>query len=161
MTVKTTAKKQFLSASNIAALTGLSVPRIDQLIGLGTVLLSHADKQAAEGSGNHRRVSLPTVYQFGITAALIKLGIPSKPSANAAKLYAMDQPGRIANCNFEFGRTLLLVKSIGAEIVNADSNSTIAGVFGRQIDGATILDLGRITTTIDEAIISTKGKDTK
>jgi hypothetical protein len=58
MTVKTV-KKQF-SAGDIAALTGLSVPRIDQLIGLGTLVLSHSEKQAA-GSGNKRRMDLPTV----------------------------------------------------------------------------------------------------
>jgi hypothetical protein len=154
MPVKTTAKKQFFSASNIAGLTGLSVPRIDQLIGLGTVVLSHSDKQAAEGSGNHRRVSLPTVYQFGITAALIKLGIPSKRAASAARLFAMDQPGRVANGHFEFGRTILLLKNNGAEILNVNSGASLDDVFGRPIDGATIIDLERITTTINKAIIS-------
>jgi hypothetical protein len=157
MTVKT-GKKQCFTASNIAALTGLGVPKIDQLIGLGTVVLPPSERQA-EGSGHHRRMGIPTVYQFAFVAALIKLGIPSKPAASAARLFAMDQPGRVANCHFEFGRTILLLKESGAEIVNADSESSLTDIFGRIIDGATIIDLARITTTIDEAIASTKGKD--
>lgn len=157
MTVKT-AKKQFFSASNIAALSGLSVPRIDQLVSLGTVVLSQSDKQVAEGSGNHRRVGLPTVYNFGIIAALMKLGIQSKPAANAARLFAMDQPGRVANGLYEFGRTILLLRNDSAEILNAEPGAALDDVFGRPLDGATIIDIGRITTAINEAIISTKGK---
>jgi hypothetical protein len=37
---------------------------------------------------------------------------------DAARLFAIEQPGRQASAVFEFGRTLLVMKTTGPQIVN-------------------------------------------
>jgi hypothetical protein len=55
---------------------------------------------------------------------------------------------------YEFGRTLLVVKKSGAEIVNAPFEASLTDICGRPFQEAIILDVGPIILAVDEAIIS-------
>jgi hypothetical protein len=60
---------------------------------------------------------------------------------------------RPANTLYEFGRTLLVVKNSGAEILNADFNDSLTDVCGRPFDAAIIIiiiiDIGQIVRAVD------------
>jgi hypothetical protein len=61
---------------------------------------------------------------------------------------------RAANELYEFGRTLLVVKSTGSEIVNAPFEASLTDICGRPFQEAIILDVGPIIKPVDEVLIS-------
>jgi hypothetical protein len=68
---------------------------------------------------------------------------------------------REANTLYEHGRTLLVVKSDGAEILNASFEASLTDICGRPFQAATIIDIGQIIKAVDENLISLKGKTIK
>ena len=144
--------------ADVSNTTGLSVQKLNQWDDRRITRPLRQDKRPA-GSGTCRLVCAATVHQIAITIAGIKLGITARRAADAAWLFTSDQPGRTANTLYPAGRTLLLVKSSGAEILNAPFKSTLTDICGRPFEAAIILDIGQIIKTVDDKLISTK-KDT-
>jgi hypothetical protein len=99
-------------------------------------------------------ISSDTAYQFAIFGKCTELGIKPRRAADAARLFAIEQPGRQASAVFEFGRTLLVMKTTGPQIVNVESNSSLTDVCGRLYDAAVIVDVGQIIAGVDEALNS-------
>jgi len=60
---------------------------------------------------------------------------------------------RQANTLFEFGRTLLVHKSTGTQIVNADFNASYTDIVGLPIEPAIVIDVARIVASVDDALI--------
>jgi hypothetical protein len=63
---------------------------------------------------------------------------------------------RLPNTLYEFDRTLLVVKTTRAEIINAPFESPLTDICGRPFEAAIILDIGQIIKATDEAIISNR-----
>jgi hypothetical protein len=138
--------------------TGISVAKQNQWYDRRTIKPSRPDKQPA-GSGSDRLVCAATVYQIAITATCVNLGISARQAAEAARSLADEQPGRAANQLYEFGRTLLVIKSTGTQIVNADFSASLTDICERPFAGALIIDVGPIVRAVDEALISLKKDD--
>jgi hypothetical protein len=66
---------------------------------------------------------------------------------------------RAANGLYEFGRTLLVLKKSGAEIVNAPFEASLTDICGRPFQSAIIVDIADVIKTIDKTLTSIK--DTK
>jgi hypothetical protein len=98
------------------------------------------------------------VPPFAVTNAGTRKRIPARRAAAAARLFAVQQPGRQANSLWEFGTTLLVIKQRAAEIVNAPFEASLSDICGRPFESATILNLTLIVKTVDEKLISIKGK---
>jgi hypothetical protein len=111
------------------------------------------------GSGSHRKISTEDVYLFAITDAGVRQGLPARRAAAAARLFAVQQPGRNSNSLFEFGVTLLVIKQRGADIVNAPFEASLSDICGRPFESATILNLTHIIKTVDDRLISLKEKN--
>jgi hypothetical protein len=122
----------------------------NQRLERGVIRPSYRDKKSG-GSGNYR-ISVETIYQYAITSECTKLGIPARRAAEAARLFSVAQPGRAANELFPFGRTLLKLKSTGAEIVNADFNASLTDVVGRPFESTTLIEIGPIVGAVDQAL---------
>jgi hypothetical protein len=60
---------------------------------------------------------------------------------------------RPANTLYEFGRTLLLVKASGTQIIKADFNASLTDICGRPFEAAIIVDIGQIIRTVDQEIL--------
>jgi hypothetical protein len=63
---------------------------------------------------------------------------------------------RPANELYEFGRTLLVLKSSGTQIVNADFNASLTDICGRPFETAIIVDIGQTIRAVDEALAKLK-----
>jgi hypothetical protein len=139
--------------------TGVSIIKQNQWYDRGTIKPSRLDK-IVTGSGCHRRVCTATVYRIAITATCADIGMPARQAADAALLFADEQPGRRANTLFEFGRTLLITDASGSRIVNSQFDDALIDVCGRPFASALIVDIGQIIKAIDTALnnISKKGK---
>jgi hypothetical protein len=135
--------------------TGIPVPAQTQWYDRSVIKPSRLDKKP-KGSGDHRLVCAGTVYQIGITAACRNLGMPVKQAAEAARLFAVDQPDRPGNTLYPFDRTLLVVKASGTQIIKADCNATLTDICGRPFESAVIVDIGSIVKTIDDVLNSKK-----
>jgi hypothetical protein len=131
--------------------TGISVPRQNQWYDRGTIKPSRLDKRPA-GSGCHRMVCPATVYQIAITAKATQLRLPARQAAEAARLFADEQPGRSANTLFEFGRTLLITDVSGSRIVNSQFDDALIDICGRPFASALIVDIGQIVLAVDTAL---------
>jgi hypothetical protein len=138
--------------------TGISVPKQNQLYERGIYKPSPLDKQPT-GSGSYRLVVPATVYQIAFAAAASNVGIPTRQGAEAARLYSEDQPGRRANTPFEFGRTLLVIKPTGTQIVNGGYTDTLADILGGQFDTAVVIDIGRIAASVNEKLLKLSEKN--
>jgi hypothetical protein len=68
---------------------------------------------------------------------------------------------RQANTLYEFGRTLLVVKSTGAQVINADFNASLPDICGRPVEAAVIIDVGQIIKEVDEALNNEKKRNSK
>jgi hypothetical protein len=139
----------------VAVMTGVSVPKQNQWSERGTIRPSRRDKKPT-GSGDYRMMSVETVYQFAITSACAKLGMPARLAAEGARHFCVAQPGRPANEPYPFGRTLLLITPTGEKIVNADFNATLTDICGRPFQSAIVVDVGQIIAAVDNALTSTK-----
>jgi hypothetical protein len=142
----------------VAELTGVSVPKQNQWTERGVIQHSRRDKKST-GSGDYRKMSMETIFQFAIANACAKVGIPARSAAKAARLFCIAQPNRPANELFEFNRTLLVFRPSGEQIINADYAASLTDICGRPFAAAVIVDVGQIIKTIDENLIANK-KDT-
>jgi hypothetical protein len=131
--------------------TGISVPKQNQWYDRGTIKPSRLDKKPT-GSGSYRLVCAATVYRIAITATCANIGMPATQAADAARLFADEQPGRQANKPYEFGRTLLVTNGSGSRIVNAGYNDSLIEICGRDFEAAVIVDVGQIIRDIDAAL---------
>jgi hypothetical protein len=91
--------------------------------------------------------SRTTVDAIAIAKALIDLGIAATPAHRAATKFAG---------LFEFGRTLLVVGTTGAQIVNAEFNAALTDICGRPFHAAIVLDVGQVIQAVDQALNLTK-----
>jgi hypothetical protein len=125
-----------------------------------TIQPSRNDKQSA-GSGDHRTFSRATINKIAIAKKLIDLGISAGPANAAASLFT-DQGKRMRPANelYEFGRTLLVMKSSGTQILNADFNASLTDICGRPFETAILVDIGQTIRAVDEALAKLK-KDNK
>jgi hypothetical protein len=130
----------------VSAATGVPTAKLGRWQDRKTLKPSRYDK-ASTGSGDHRLFSRATVNRIAIAKRLIDLGIAASPANQAASLFIE---------LFEFGRTLLVLKSTGAQIQNADFNATLPDMCGRPFESAVIVDIGQIILAVDQALISTK-----
>jgi hypothetical protein len=147
------------SPADVFCATGISVPKQNQWYDRRTIQPSRSDKQPT-GSGSYRLVCPATVYQIAITAKCVDVGIPARKAAEAARLFAISNPDRGANALYEFGRTLLIYKATGAQILNADFNASLTDICGRPFETAIIVDIGQTIRAVDEALAKLK-KDNK
>jgi hypothetical protein len=100
----------------VCAATGVSVAKLGRWQDRKTLNPSRHDK-ASSGSGDHRQFSRETINRIAIAKKLIDLGIPASPANQAAALFIE---------LYQFGRTLLVLKSSGAQIINADFNAALS-----------------------------------
>jgi hypothetical protein len=63
---------------------------------------------------------------------------------------------RPANELYEFGRTLVVVKPSGTQILNADFNASLTDICGRPFETAIIVDIGQTIRAVDEALAKLK-----
>lgn len=129
----------------VSAATGVPIAALGRWQDRNTLRLSRFDK-ASTGSGDHRLFSRTTVDAIAIAKTLIDLGIAATPANRAATKF-------VGLC--EFGRTLLVVRPTGAQIVNADFNATLPDICGRPFHAAIVLDIGQIIQAVDQALTST------
>src|SRR5258706_7728405 len=111
------ADSKYYTPAEVAAATSVSVETQNQRYARRVFHQSRRDS-IPNGSGDVRLVCIETVYNIAITAACSKLNIPARQAAKAARLFADDQPGRAANELFKFGRSLMVMKSTGAQILH-------------------------------------------
>jgi hypothetical protein len=130
----------------VSAVTGVPIAALGRWQDRNTLRLSRLDK-ASTGSGDHRLFSRTTVDAIAIAKTLIDLGIAASPANRAATKFAG---------LFEFGRTLLVVGTTGAQIVNAEFNATLTDICGRPFHAAIVLDIGQIIQAVDQALNLTK-----
>ena len=148
------------TAADVFNATGISVQQQNQWYDRRVVIPSRLDKRPT-GTGSYRLVCAATVYQLAITTTCTKLGISARKAADVTRLFAGEQPGRMANETYPFNRTLLVVKEGGAEILNAPFEASLTDICGRPFQAATIIDIGQIIRAIDEKLTSIKGKTIK
>jgi hypothetical protein len=137
--------------AEVFSVTGISVPKQNQWYERRTIKPSRLDKQPA-GSGSYRMVCAATVHQIAITATCVNLGMPARQAAEAARLFAVDQPDRPANTLYPFDRTLLVVKATGTQIIKADFNASLTDICGRPFEAAIIIDIGQIVRAVDQEL---------
>jgi DNA-binding transcriptional MerR regulator len=130
----------------VCAATGVSAAMLARWSDRRTLKPSRRDK-ASTGSGDHRLFSRDTINKIAVAKTLINLGIAASPAHAAAALL---------NGRFETGRTLLVVKSTGTAIVNAEFNAPLSDICGRPFQSAVIVDIGQIVAAVDQALISTQ-----
>jgi hypothetical protein len=143
--------KQHYTPAEVAAVTGAPVETQNQRHARRVYQSSRRDS-IPTGSGDTRLMAVETVYHIGITETCAKLNLPARHGAKAAHLFSKEQPGRAANTPFEFGATLLVMKSTGAEIVNAPFNSSLTEICGRQFEAAVIVDVGQIVRAVNKEL---------
>jgi hypothetical protein len=131
--------------------TGIPTPKQNQWYERQTIKPSRLDKKPT-GSGCYRMVCPATVYQIGITAEGTQIGLPARQAAEAARLFADDQPGRPANTLFENGRTMLVLGASGSRIVNSHFDDSVVDVCGRPFEASAIIDIGQIVSAIDSIL---------
>jgi MerR HTH family regulatory protein len=129
----------------VCAATGVPAAKLARWQDRKTLKPSRHDKTST-GSGDHRLFSRESVNKIAIAKTLTDLGIAATPANRAAALLVG---------LYEFGRTLLVVKPSGAEIVNAGFNDPLSDICGRPFQAAVIIDIGQIIATVDQALIST------
>jgi MerR HTH family regulatory protein len=96
--------------SVVSAATGVPIHTLGRWHDRRTLKPSRRDKPSS-GSGDHRLFSRATIDQIAIAKTLIDLGIAASPANRAAALFIN---------LFACGRTLLVLTSAGAMIVNAE-----------------------------------------
>jgi MerR HTH family regulatory protein len=130
----------------VCAATGVPAARLERWQDRNTLKPSRHDK-GTTGSGDHRLFSRATIHRIAIAKCLTDLGIAAKPANQAATLF---------ETIFEFGRTLLVKKPTGWQVVNADFSATLPDICGRPFATAVIVDVGQIIKTIDETLTNKK-----
>jgi hypothetical protein len=130
----------------VCAATGVPAARLGRWKDRKTFEPSRDDK-GSTGSGDHRLFSRESVNRIAIAKALTDLGIAAKPANQAATLF---------ETTYEFGRTLLVLRPTGWQIVNAEFNAPLTDICGRPFEAAIIVDVGAITKTIDETLTNQK-----
>jgi hypothetical protein len=155
MTASAAAKRY--TPADICRATGFTVPQQNQHIARHTIIPSCYDSKPT-GTGDVRLTSSETAYQFAIFGKCTELGIQARRAAEAARLFAVEQPGRQASAVFEFGRTLLVVKTTGPQIVNVDYDASLSDIFGRPMPATIIIDIGQVIDEVNVKLSSLKGK---
>jgi hypothetical protein len=145
------------TAAEVSNATWVSVPKQNQWGDRRITIPARTDKRPT-GHGSYRLVCAATVYNIAIIEAGTRQGLPARRAADAARLFAVQQPGRNANALYEHGLTLLIVKAGDAEIVNAPFESSLTDICGRPFESATILNLSQIIKAVDEKLYSIKNK---
>jgi hypothetical protein len=135
--------------AEVFIVTGISVPKQNQWYDRQTIKPARPDKLPS-GSGSYRLVCAATVYQIAITATCVNLGIPARQAAEAARLFALDQPDRPANTLYALDRTLLVVKANGTQLIRSDFNASLTDICGRPFEAAIIVDIGQIIRQVDQ-----------
>src|ERR1700687_3115049 len=108
--------KRFTPA-DVAAATGVSAVMQNQRYTRHVYRRAQRDS-VPKGHGDTRLVTAETVYHIALTEACAKVNLPTRHAVMASSLFAEGQRGRPANQLFEAGRTLLVLKEDGAEIIN-------------------------------------------
>jgi len=130
----------------VSAATGVPAAKLGRWQDRRTLKPSRQDKPST-GSGDHRLFSRATVNRIAITKCLTDLGIAASPANQAAALL---------ETVYEFGRTLLVFKPTGWQIVNAEFNAPLTDICGRPFEAAVIVDVGQIIKAIDETLTNKK-----
>jgi hypothetical protein len=126
----------------VCAATGVPPAMLGRWADRRTLKPCRRDK-ASSGSGDHRLFSKTTVYRIAIAKMLTDLGVAASP-ANRAAVHFTEL--------HEIGRTLLLVNSTGAAIINTEYNASLTDIAGRPFGAAIILDIGQIISSVDQAL---------
>jgi hypothetical protein len=133
------ANAEHYTSNDVEAVTGIGVQRQNQLLGRGVIVPSRADKRPSN-SGDLRLNSLATVNQFAIFAEAVKVNVPVRLGAYAARLFTDNgSPGRPANKLYPRGKTLIVIRPSGPELINVDPDA----------DFYTLSDFGSSFTAIN------------
>jgi hypothetical protein len=97
-------------------------------------------------------MSIETVRQFAITAALVGLGVMAKHAAYAAREFTDEpSPGRAAGKLFPQDRTLLCLRPTGPVVINAPYHADFADLADHG-KAFIAIDCGKICKEVDIAL---------
>jgi hypothetical protein len=145
------ADTKHFTAAEVFLLTGIPQEKQYQWKDRYVVVPSRQDKRPS-GSGDPSLMSIETVRQFAITAALVGLGVMAKRAACAARKFTDHaQPGRAAGKLFEQDQTLLVLRASGPVVINAPYYADFADLADHGTAFVAI-DCGKICREVDTAL---------
>jgi hypothetical protein len=147
------AEQTHYTTPDLVAISGINAARLNQLFGTGVIVPSRADKRPS-ASGDLRLNSLATVHQVVIMAEFEKLNVPPRMGAYTARLYADNAShGRPAGKLFPHGRTVLVIRPSGTELINVLPDADFWTLSNLE-SSFTAVDINSVVKRVDEILLT-------